>query len=136
MRTPLYDVRARKKTVSVTINADLWEKARAAGLNLSEVAETAIAAAFVARERARIQAEIDLDLTAYNAFVEEHGSSPKRCASITLPWNAMRQFDVFANPIVRVRRAMPFVVLLQSDRARTGRDRVVAPMRYVGDRRR
>lgn len=74
MRTPLYDFRARKKTVSVTINADLWERARGAGLNLSEVAETAIAAAFVAKARARIQAEIDLDLTAYNAFVEEHGS--------------------------------------------------------------
>lgn len=74
MRTPLYDVRARKKTVTVTINADLQERARAAGLNLSEVTETAIAAAVVARERARIQGEIALDLTAYNAFVEEHGS--------------------------------------------------------------
>lgn len=44
----------------------------------------------------------------------------------------MRQFDVFTNPIVRVRRAMPFVVLLQSDRARTGRDRVVAPIALRG----
>ena len=40
----------------------------------------------------------------------------------------MRQFDVFPNPIARVRRQFPMVVLLQSDRARTGRDRVVAPM--------
>ena len=40
----------------------------------------------------------------------------------------MRQFDVFPNPIARVRRQFPLVVLLQSDRARTGRDRVVAPM--------
>ncbi len=74
MRTPLYDVRARKKTVSVTINADLQERARAAGLNLSEVTETAIAAAVVARERARIQAEIDQELEVYNEFVAEHGS--------------------------------------------------------------
>jgi post-segregation antitoxin (ccd killing protein) len=74
MRTPLYDVRGRKKTVSVTINADLWEKARAAGLNLSEVAETAIAAAFVTVERARIQAEIEQELEIYNEFVAEHGS--------------------------------------------------------------
>lgn len=70
MRTPLYDVRARRTTVSVTINADLQERARAAGLDLSEVAEAAV----VARERASVQAEIDLDLTAYNTFVEEHGS--------------------------------------------------------------
>jgi toxin CcdB len=40
----------------------------------------------------------------------------------------MRQFDVFPNPVRRFRRLLPFVVLLQSDRAHTGRDRVVAPM--------
>lgn len=40
----------------------------------------------------------------------------------------MRQFDVFPNPIVRARRIFPFVVLLQSDRATGGRERVVAPM--------
>jgi hypothetical protein len=40
----------------------------------------------------------------------------------------MRQFDVFTNPIVLRRRQLPFVVLLQSDRATTGRDRVIAPM--------
>ena len=74
MRTPLYDSRARKKTVSVTINMDLWEKARAAGLNLSEIGETAIATAFVARGRARIQAEIEQELAVYNEFVAEHGS--------------------------------------------------------------
>jgi antitoxin CcdA len=74
MRTPLYDPNARKKTVSVTINANLWDKARAAGLNLSEIAETAIGTAFVARAKATIQAEIERDLEAYNAFVEEHGS--------------------------------------------------------------
>ena len=74
MRTPLYDVRARKKTVTVTINADLQERALAAGLNLSEVTETAIAAAVVARERARIHAEIDQELEVYNEFIAEHGS--------------------------------------------------------------
>jgi toxin CcdB len=40
----------------------------------------------------------------------------------------MRQFDVFANPTTRLRRILPFVVVLQSDRAKTGRDRVVAPL--------
>jgi toxin CcdB len=39
-----------------------------------------------------------------------------------------RQFDVFENPIVRARRAFPFVVVLQSPLADTGRDRVVAPL--------
>ena len=74
MRPPLFDLSARKRTVSVTINGDLWDKAKAAGLNLSEVAEAAIRAEFVARARATLQAEIDLDLAAYNAYVAEHGS--------------------------------------------------------------
>jgi toxin CcdB len=41
---------------------------------------------------------------------------------------AMRQFDVLDNPIPRARRALPFVAILQSDLAETGRDRVVAPL--------
>ena len=41
---------------------------------------------------------------------------------------AMHQFDVLDNPIPRARRTMPFVVILQSDLAETGHDRVVAPL--------
>ena len=40
----------------------------------------------------------------------------------------MKQFDLFANPLPSARRATPYIVLLQSDLARTGRDRVVAPL--------
>lgn len=40
----------------------------------------------------------------------------------------MSQFDVLDNPIPRARRALPFVAILQSDLAETGRDRVVAPL--------
>jgi len=38
------------------------------------------------------------------------------------------QLDVFLNPIAQARRAYPYVVVLQSDRARTGRERIVAPL--------
>jgi toxin CcdB len=40
----------------------------------------------------------------------------------------MRQFDVLDNPIPGAWRALPFVTILQSDLAETGRDRVVAPL--------
>lgn len=40
----------------------------------------------------------------------------------------MMQFDVFDNPIPQARRDFPFVVVLQSDVASTGRDRIVAPL--------
>ncbi len=39
-----------------------------------------------------------------------------------------RQFDVFDNPVARARRALPFVMILQSDLADTAHDRVVAPL--------
>jgi len=38
------------------------------------------------------------------------------------------QFDVFENPIPKARKAYPFVAVLQSDVADTGRDRIVAPL--------
>jgi toxin CcdB len=38
------------------------------------------------------------------------------------------QFDVFDNPIARARRDFPFVAVLQSEVAGTGRDRIVAPL--------
>jgi toxin CcdB len=38
------------------------------------------------------------------------------------------QYDVFDNPILRARSAFPFVTILQSELADTGRDRMVAPL--------
>ncbi|MBX3157841.1 MAG: CcdB family protein [Deltaproteobacteria bacterium] len=40
----------------------------------------------------------------------------------------MTQFDVFLNPVSRARRSFPLVVVVQSDLARTGTDRMVAPL--------
>ncbi len=40
----------------------------------------------------------------------------------------MAQLDVFVNPIPRARRAYPYVAVLQSDLAETGRERIVAPL--------
>jgi toxin CcdB len=40
----------------------------------------------------------------------------------------MSQFDLFVNPISRARKAYPFVVLIQSDVADTGPERIVAPL--------
>lgn len=40
----------------------------------------------------------------------------------------MTQFTLYDNPIPRARRAYPLVVILQSDVAETGPDRIVAPL--------
>ncbi|HEY5300316.1 MAG TPA: type II toxin-antitoxin system CcdA family antitoxin [Acetobacteraceae bacterium] len=53
MSLQLYDQAARRRTVSISINSDLADKAASAGVNLSRTAEAAIAAAFVDAERQR-----------------------------------------------------------------------------------
>ena len=74
MRQPPFDPAAKKRTVSLTLNADLYAKAKAHGINASQVAEAALAEALAASLAAEVRAEIDKDMAAYNAYVEKHGS--------------------------------------------------------------
>ena len=74
MRNPLYDTRARKRTVSVTVNADLYAQAKGARINLSKIAEQALAQALAQRFAEQVRADVHRDLEAFNAFVAAHGS--------------------------------------------------------------
>jgi antitoxin CcdA len=74
MSKPLFDPTARKRTVSVTLNEDLYAKAKAVGLNASQVAEAALAEALAEHLASLTRMEIKHDLHAYNAYVEKHGS--------------------------------------------------------------
>ena len=49
---------ATRKTVSVTLNADLVARSSAHGINISRVAETALIAAFEEAEKAKIHQEM------------------------------------------------------------------------------
>jgi antitoxin CcdA len=73
VRVPLFDAAARKRTVSLTLNSDLVEKARAAGLNLSRVAEAAIAAEFRRVDREQWIADWKEAVKWSDAVVAEHG---------------------------------------------------------------
>ena len=74
MRQPPFDPAAKKRTVSLTLNGDLYAKAKAEGINASQVAEAALAEALAARLTEKVRVEIEQDLAAYNAYVEKHGS--------------------------------------------------------------
>lgn len=74
MGNPAFDSAARKRTVSLTLNGDLYAKAKARGINASQVAEAALAEALAARVAQEAKGEIERDLAAYNAYVEKHGS--------------------------------------------------------------
>ena len=74
MKPNYFDADARRKTVSLTINSDLLAKAREEGINVSRTAEAALAAALAERRRARLRTEIEQDLRALEAYVEEYNS--------------------------------------------------------------
>jgi antitoxin CcdA len=72
-KTP-YDERAGRQTVSLTINRDLYAQTKALGINASRVAEKALGEELQRQRAAQLAAEVQRDLTAYNAFVDKHGS--------------------------------------------------------------
>jgi antitoxin CcdA len=74
MRQSAFDPTAKKRTVSLTLNGDLYAKARSLGINISQVAETALEAALRSHLAEAARAEIEQDMAAYNAYVEKHGS--------------------------------------------------------------
>jgi post-segregation antitoxin (ccd killing protein) len=67
VRPTLYNAGAAKMTVSLTLNADLYAKARRAGLDTSQIAERALAAALAGE----LGCEAREDLEALNRFVAE-----------------------------------------------------------------
>jgi post-segregation antitoxin (ccd killing protein) len=73
VRTPLYDYNAKRKTVSVTLNADLVTRAMHRGINISRVAEAALVAAFEAAEKAAILEEIEAAVRYTDELVRTHG---------------------------------------------------------------
>jgi antitoxin CcdA len=73
MRTPLYDLNARRKTVSITLNADLVAKASALGINISRTAEAAVIKSFEEAEKANIREEIREAGRITDELVAKHG---------------------------------------------------------------
>lgn len=73
MQNTSYDTTARKQTVSLTLNRDLYAKVRAAGINASRIAEAALAQALKAHEAEKLREEIRQDMRALAAYIEQHG---------------------------------------------------------------
>jgi hypothetical protein len=84
MRSPPYDAGARKRTVSLVLNADLYSKAQNAGINLSKIAAQALAQ----RLAEQVKADVRRDLEALDAFVAAHGSFPEMARESFPGWPA------------------------------------------------
>jgi antitoxin CcdA len=65
--------RARKTPTNLSLRIDLVQRAKALGLNLSDVVESALEKAIREAEQARWLAENEEAIKYYNDFVEKHG---------------------------------------------------------------
>jgi post-segregation antitoxin (ccd killing protein) len=77
MRDPLFEPKAPKQTVSITLNSDLYGKAKSMGINTSKVAEEALAHEYSVGLRERLRTEIRDELIALEKYEAEHGSFPE-----------------------------------------------------------
>ncbi len=74
MRMSRYPATAAKRPVNLTLNSDLVAQARAAGLNLSALAEAAVAAALDRIAQAKVAADIGQACRVHDAYLAEYGS--------------------------------------------------------------
>ncbi len=74
MKEPLFDESAARRTVSLTLNSDLYARAKEAGINVSRVAEQALAGAYKEKAREALRAQMAEDIRALDAFAEKYGS--------------------------------------------------------------
>jgi post-segregation antitoxin (ccd killing protein) len=74
VRKPLFDSKAAKQTVSVTLNSDLYAKAKSMGINASKVAEEALASRYAELTSEALLAELRRGLAAVESYADQHGS--------------------------------------------------------------
>ena len=74
MRDPLFEPKAAKQTVSITLNSDLYAKAKRAGINTSRVAEEALASKYAELRSEELIAELRRGLAAVESYADQHGS--------------------------------------------------------------
>jgi len=74
MRDPLFEPKAVKQTVSITVNSDLYAKAKSLGINASKVAEEALATKYAELHSAALIAELRQGLAAVQSYADQHGS--------------------------------------------------------------
>lgn len=68
-----YDTQAPKRPANLSVNGDLLNKAKEAGINLSATLEQALVTALREKQRAQWLAENKAAMAAYNGHVEQHG---------------------------------------------------------------
>lgn len=74
MRSSKAGKSAPKRTVSITLDADLYANAKSVGVNISKVAEEALEIAYADRRRALLAAQLQQDVAAAESYAQMHGA--------------------------------------------------------------
>jgi post-segregation antitoxin (ccd killing protein) len=74
MRKPLFDPKAAKQTVSITLNSDLYALTKSVGINASKVAEEALASKYAELTSEALLAELRGGLAVVESYADQHGS--------------------------------------------------------------
>ena len=74
MRNPLFEPKAPKRTVSITLNSDLYEKAKSMEINVSKVAEEALTLEYAKTKAQAIAIELREGLQAAESYADQHGA--------------------------------------------------------------
>lgn len=69
-----FDPDAPKRAANLSVNRDLLERAKAAGINLSRTLEEALAVKLKAEWEADWREQNERAISAYNQRIEEHGA--------------------------------------------------------------
>jgi post-segregation antitoxin (ccd killing protein) len=88
MPSAAFDPGARKRTVSLTVDIDLYAKSKAAGINASRVAEAALREALREAQRAVLRREIQQDRDALARYLAEHGDPAAELREMFAPPDA------------------------------------------------
>jgi len=70
----LYDYKAPKKAINLSVNSDLLKKTKALGINLSATLEQALKEKLAKSEAKKWLDENKKAISAYNDFVDEQGN--------------------------------------------------------------
>jgi antitoxin CcdA len=74
MRQPLFDPKAPKQTVSITLNSDLYAKTKRMGINASKVAEEALSSKYAELSSEALLADLRRGLAAVESYADQQGS--------------------------------------------------------------
>jgi post-segregation antitoxin (ccd killing protein) len=88
VRVPLFDQAAPRRTVSLALNADLYARVQAAGLNVEALTERALEEALRAQEREHILKDIAIERAQLAAYVAEHGNPAEQWREAFGSWDA------------------------------------------------